>query len=166
MTLHAFIEYIKYTWKAKGRHGTHSPFVYELADHVLLDKGPIKKEYFIKCPSVELKYENLLSRIAAYYNYKEIITLPGTNEISKHADMLLISSEPSTWLNLPNEYAHLLKNESAVVITGIHKNAAHSAAWKKLTTNDKVRMSIDLYGIGLLLFRKEFKEKQHFVLKY
>jgi len=166
MTLHALIAYLKYTRKAKGRHGTHSPFVYDLVDNVLLDKDPIKKEYFIKCPSLELKYENLLSRIAAYYNYKEIVTLPGTNAIINRPDMLLINSEPNTWLNLPDEYAPLLKNESVIVITGIHKTAAHTGAWKKLAANDKVSMSIDLYGIGLLLFKEEFKEKQHFVLKY
>lgn len=34
------VEYIKYLWNAKGRHGTHSPFIYELADKCL----SIKKE--------------------------------------------------------------------------------------------------------------------------
>jgi len=33
-------EYIKYLWNAKGRHGTHSPFLYEFADKCL----SIKKE--------------------------------------------------------------------------------------------------------------------------
>lgn len=35
------VEYIKYRWKAKGRHGIHSPFVYDLMDKclkVLIDK--------------------------------------------------------------------------------------------------------------------------------
>lgn len=32
MTLHAFIEWVKYAAKAKGRHGTHSPFVFSFAE--------------------------------------------------------------------------------------------------------------------------------------
>lgn len=30
------LEYIKYRWKAKGRHGIHSPFVYDFVDKCLL----------------------------------------------------------------------------------------------------------------------------------
>lgn len=45
------LEYIKYRWKAKGRHGTHSPFVYDFVDHCLSIKIPKdfeieKKRYF------------------------------------------------------------------------------------------------------------------------
>ncbi|MES2799200.1 MAG: class I SAM-dependent methyltransferase [Bacteroidota bacterium] len=36
--MNLFFEYIKYRWNAKGRHGIHSPFVYEI-----LDKGFKKK---------------------------------------------------------------------------------------------------------------------------
>jgi hypothetical protein len=166
MPLHAFIEYLKYNWKAKGRHGTHSPFVYDLIDHVLLDKSPLKKQYLVKCPGLDLKYENLLCRIAAYYNYRDIVSLAATNTIRCKADMLLINSDPSTWAAILNEHRDLLENESVAVITGIHETAAHSTAWEKFTADTNVRMSIDLYGIGLLFFKEEFKEKQHFVLKY
>ncbi len=162
--MHAFIAYLKYTLKAKGRHGTHSPFVYDLVDHVLLDKGPLEKQFSVNCPSLELKYENLLCRIASHYNYQHIVCLPGS--VNKPVDMLVINAEPATWLMLLEENMHLLKNDSMVVIGGIHKTAAHSSNWKKLTAHNHVRMSIDLYGIGLLLFKQEFKEKQHFVLKY
>ena len=165
MTLHSFIEYLKYQWKAKSRHGVHSPFVYDFIDQVLLDKGYIKKEDAIKCPAVALKYENLVCRIAVYYNYKDIVQLPGTTQ-SNPIDMLLISAIPNKWATLFIEHLHLLKNESVVIITNIHSSPAHSTAWKKLAAHDSVRMSIDLYEIGLLFFKKEFKEKQHFVLKY
>lgn len=36
------LEYIKYCWKAKGRHGTHSPFIYKMVDECF--RVPFKKE--------------------------------------------------------------------------------------------------------------------------
>lgn len=163
MTLHAFGQYLQYRWQSKTRHGVHSPFVYELIDKVLLDKSPLKQGYSIQCPGLELKYENLINRIAAYYHYNNIVYLPTEN---KDADVLLIQSAPTIWINTFKEHQHLFKDHCIVIVTDIHKTLSHTAEWNKLVADNNVRMSIDLYQIGLLLFRKEFKEKQHFILQY
>ncbi len=169
MTLHAFAEYLKYKWRAKNRHGIHSPFVYDLIDHVLLDKGGIAAASIIKSPGLALAYENLVSRIAAYYHYKRIVVLPVADEqpMPQQADLILLGEvAPAQWLQLMDKYCEVLTNDGAVIVSHIHKTKEHSLAWKKICAHNNVRMSIDLYGIGLLFFKKEFKEQQHFILKY
>ena len=169
MILHPFTAYLEYRWKAKGLHGTHSPFVYDLIDHVLLNKELIDQAYLVEYPSLALRYENLLSRVAAYYEYHDILYLPSKHKhvINTHADMLLLNdTQPLQWGSLLDQYFSLLDNKGAVAVTGIHKTPEHTKQWLKLCTHHKVRISIDVYGIGLLFFREEFKEPQHFILKY
>jgi hypothetical protein len=40
------------------------------------------------------------------------------------------------------------------------------AAWQTIKNNAAVTCRIDLFFIGIVLFRKEFKEKQHFVIRF
>ena len=169
MTIHAITQYLEYTWKAKSRHGVHSPFVYDFIEGVLLDTGPIERKFIVENPGLALRFENIISRMAAYYNYRNILHLPLKNDNGQNGviDMLLLNGEePRQWYNEFNKYFSLLKNGSVVVIAGIHKTAGHTAAWNILYKHPEVRMSIDLYGIGLLFFREEFKVAQHFILKY
>ncbi len=165
MALHSFIEYLKYSWKAKGRHGTHSPFVYDLVENVLMDKGTIKPESVIEYRSLPLKYENLISRIALYYGCKNVLSVPAENSTIQKPDMLLLN-DSRQWAVLFEHYAPVLNGNTIVVVPHIHQTVLQTRAWGKIVAHPQVRMSIDLYGIGLLLFREEFKEKQHFVLKY
>jgi hypothetical protein len=167
MTLHAFIEYLKYRWKAMGRHGTHSPFVYDIIENVLLNKGPIPRESIVSIREIGLKYENLVSRICAYFNYTNRILLPGENYGHAEADIIVVNgSKSKDWIGLFESYVGLLQNKGAFIITDIHKNLAYTAEWKKLCANRQVKMSVDVFGLGIMFFRSEFKIKQHFVLKY
>jgi len=39
-------------------------------------------------------------------------------------------------------------------------------AWETIKSNEAVRCTIDLFFIGIVFFKKEIKEKQHFVIRF
>ena len=39
-------------------------------------------------------------------------------------------------------------------------------AWEYIKANDAVTLSIDLFFIGIVFFRKEQKVKQHFTIRF
>lgn len=129
MGLHSFIEYIKYRRRAKGRHGVHSPFVFEFIEKVLRDKSDIP---FQK----KLTHHFIGQKVFMYHN------MP------------------------PVEWGKDKAADVIVVIKGIHKIRAFTERWNELYADKAVTLSIDIFGYGLLFFNPDFKEKQHFVLKY
>ena len=71
---------------------------------------------------------------------------------------------PTLWyfeqlLPYTNEY-------SILVFDDIHWSTEMEEAWEAIKANLKVRLTIDLFFIGLVFFRKEFKEKQNFIIRY
>lgn len=60
-------------------------------------------------------------------------------------------------------FAH---NNSLFVFDDIHWSAEMEEAWKTIKAHPKVRLTIDLFHFGLVFFREEQKEPEHFVLKY
>lgn len=129
MTLHTFIEYIKYRWKAKGRHGTHSPFVYQLVESGLQRRGSQPLQQFLK-------------------NYFG-------------DDLQLVAAPVEQWRRL----ALPANNTAVVAIKNIHASWHSTNEWNFLKNESNAMMSIDLFEYGLLLFRQDFLEKQHFVIK-
>lgn len=129
MNLHKFAQYLKYRWKAKTRHGVHSPFVYSF-----IDKGLSRKE----------DLETIINSYFADYNR---LWLGNTDQLNT-LDMMLQNSD------------------TIIVVPNIHINKEATMNWERAATNYHVKLSIDLYQLGLLFFKDELKEKQHFVLKF
>lgn len=48
----------------------------------------------------------------------------------------------------------------------IHWSEEMEAAWKDIQNNSSVTMTIDLFFIGIVLLRNEFKVKQHFSVRF
>ena len=57
-------------------------------------------------------------------------------------------------------------NNSILVFDDIHWSSEMEAAWETIKKDAAVTCSIDLFFIGIVFFRKEFKEKQHFVIRF
>jgi hypothetical protein len=171
LTSHALIERLKYLWKAKTPHGVHSPFVFDFMAHVL-KSGVAAADVFPALPQkgknasgMSSKYVRVVNRIAAVYGYTQPTFLPDdTEEEPVSSDFILMTAEPKVWIRLFHRYHPGLKAKSCVVIANIHKTRRHTGKWNRLCSHPKVKMSIDLYGIGILFFKEDFREKQHFIL--
>ena len=57
-------------------------------------------------------------------------------------------------------------NDSILVIDDIHWSIEMEEAWEWIKQHEAVRGTIDLFFIGIVLFRKEFKERQDFAIRF
>ena len=59
-----------------------------------------------------------------------------------------------------------MNKDSILVFDDIHWSNEMEAAWETIKNNAAVTCSIDLFFIGIVFFRKEFKEKQDFAIRF
>ncbi len=57
-------------------------------------------------------------------------------------------------------------NNSIFIFDDIHWSKEMERAWDNIKEHPSVRCSIDLFFIGIILFRQEFREKQHFTIQF
>jgi predicted O-methyltransferase YrrM len=55
---------------------------------------------------------------------------------------------------------------SVLIFDDIHWSREMEQAWEEITQDAAVMLSIDLFFIGLVFFRKENKVKQHFTIRF
>jgi predicted O-methyltransferase YrrM len=57
-------------------------------------------------------------------------------------------------------------NDSILVFDDIHWSREMEQAWETIKKHPSVRCTIDLFFIGIVFFRQEFREKQHFRIRF
>ena len=57
-------------------------------------------------------------------------------------------------------------DQSVLVFDDIHWSSEMEQAWDHIKSHTAVTSSIDLFFIGIIFFRKEFREKQDFVIRF
>ena len=181
-------EFIKYKWKAKGRHGIHSPFIFSLVEKGI--QSELINGNFQSQKIKNLHFEQFVFKLLRYFNVKNIfideqkglnnweiyfrknfsslniqVNLEELPKSSKNPffDFIFISNSNQ----LGEKISKLLtysENETVFLIEGIRSNKYRFEEWRKLCEMKTFHVSIDFFQSGLLIARSQ-QEKEHFTLK-
>ena len=67
------------------------------------------------------------------------------------------------YFNMMKPYLH---EYSVLIFDDIHWSKEMEQAWKAIQEDKMVTLTVDLFFIGLVFFRKEQKKKQHFIVQF
>jgi len=169
--LYKYFNYYFNASNGKG-HGVHSPFVFNFISSILNNKE-LKQE-----ANYSNKYRALVIRMVAYYMPVVVMEFEATP--SNKADVLEEIENADTIGLL---YIKQIKNaedltiyfntaikkvntESILIFEGIHKSKEMEASWEKIKMHKEVKLTIDLYKLGIVFFRKEQLEKENFTIRF
>lgn len=60
----------------------------------------------------------------------------------------------------------LLSEHDILVFDDIHWSQEMEKAWEEIKNHQQVACTIDVFFIGIVFFKREFKEKQHFIIRF
>jgi hypothetical protein len=167
-------KYFNYYFKAsngKG-HGVHSPFVYNFIGSILNNKE-LKQE-----ANYSNKYRALLIRMVAYYMPVVVMELELTPsnkanilEEIENADniglLYLKQNKNATDFKVYfNVAIKKINTHSILIFEDIHNSKEMEASWEQIKMHKEVKLTIDIYKLGIVFFRKEQLEKENFIIRF
>ena len=95
-------------------------------------------------------------------------TLPPLLSSLQEIDLAFIDGnhkkEPT--LNYFHQLLQHSTNSTILIFDDIHWSAEMEAAWEQIKKHAKVTLTIDFFFIGLVFINTDFKEKQHFKIRF
>ena len=64
------------------------------------------------------------------------------------------------------QFLEKMNNDTILVFDDIHWSAEMEQAWQEIKQHPAVRCTIDIFFLGFVFFKKEFKHKQHFTIRF
>jgi len=178
MLVQFFADYIKHRLTAKSRHGTHSPFVYKLVDEVIYDFSAKKvyedlekqRKKLLNDDKVGLnpRLAQLIYRLAHNHPPQPADIIVAQEIESNHRlDFVFIESERTKEATLNYFHTCLPKvhEGTLLIFNDIYRNKGMKEAWEEIKAHSQVTVTIDLFWIGLVYFKKG-QVKEHFKIKF
>jgi len=154
------IEYTAFLWKAKGRHGTHSPFAYWLVDVVARQK---KAQTIDQSISFQTQKEKLffakLSSCLPTYPIKDLDD-PGL----KSDQQYIIRTDCTSFLHHINTHGLRSWHPETIFFISNFNTKLQQRTWLSIIQFSELHFSADCFYFGLLSPRPG-QAKEHFYLK-
>jgi hypothetical protein len=169
--LYKYFNYYLNASNGKG-HGVHSPFVFNFISSILNNK-----ELSEEAASAN-KYHALVNRMINFYKPVVVMELEATP--SNKANVLEGIENTETiglfYLKQNKNAADLMiyfnaaikkvNTQSILIFDGIHESKEMEANWEKIKIHYEVKLTIDLYKLGIVFFRQEQLEKENFTIRF
>ena len=167
--LYKYFNYYFNASNGKG-HGVHSPFVFSFITAVLNSKE-LKQE-----ADYSNKYRALVIRMVAFYMPVVVMEFEATpsNKVNvleelENADTigLLYIKQIKNAEDLISYFNAAIKKvntESMLIFEGIHESKEMESSWEIIKMHNEVKLTIDLYKLGIVFFRQEQLEKENFTI--
>ncbi len=165
--------WFNYKLFSNSLHGTHSPFVYKFLEEVVYKNTVINtNKYYLRAGSNTKKYNELIHRMIQYFKIKSVIKCNNLSETdcieninnTEVIELLILDANESSH----NLYEHSLKkiNECSIfVIDGIRSSDDQLNFWRKIQSDNRAIVTIDLFEIGIVFFRSQ-QPKENFLIDY
>ena len=98
-------------------------------------------------------FDECLPRIIGHHPHFDFVFVDGNHRL-----------EPT--LDYFQRLLPAMHENSVIVFDDIHWSKEMESAWQAVKQHPKVMLTIDLFFIGLVFFRKEFKVKQDFIIRF
>jgi predicted O-methyltransferase YrrM len=99
-------------------------------------------------------------------NFDELLA-PALEQL-KRIDFVFVDGnhryEPTK--NYFNQLLKVARPDTILVFDDIHWSTEMEQVWDEIKSNDRVKCTVDLFFLGFVFFREEFKEKQDFVIRF
>jgi len=172
-----------YIMKAKGRHGTHSPFVYAFVEKVLRDKTKFVLQNNVA--PFSKKETAILGRALQYLKpvvvYADDAMAPFLKQLQLSNTTLHFEIQPmldeSNYIKdglffcLPTEKnvaflkKQFSKQSQAAIVLHQHKTKEAFEIWESLGEDLQMKMVMDVWHFGFVSNHSDFKMKQFFRLR-
>ena len=179
-----------YVWLCRFRHrqgyGIHSPFAFGLVTKVFYERGayyayaPLRKMRRQIAHNTTERGDRLMLRLINAFQPNDCFI---GGEQTQLTAQYLRAGKPSCrfwqiesldaaekldmlYLDMPDwepwatKALTKMSNKGCIVVRGIHRNARMLKAWRRLTEQEVVRVSFDLYDYGVACFRQDLHKKK------
>jgi len=143
------LDYVWHWLSANSRHGVHSPFVYQLVDEVIYGTQQAEHEIPETLRTQPQKVQQMLGRVLqAHSTSPDVSNVYVVDTPTAQADMLVQA-----------------KSDTLLIVPGIYDSAEQNNQWKIIQTHSAVTVTIDLFYVGLVYFRKG-QAKEDFKIRF